>query len=172
LSNTLEELKAHDRHLAVDEDSGEEILEWIEPQAKKCKPVTRTDIWHYYKAKYSRLVSRGWVGSFILCHRDNLTKIKSISQEDPILEVPCAFLDDTIYFLREYVQRMKEELVFNFDEVAMSEWEDRKDKRVIVLKTMDGQTIHYRTLQKVKHISIITCTAVGGESLTLYIVAS
>jgi hypothetical protein len=27
LSNTLEELKAHDRHLAVDEDSGEEILE-------------------------------------------------------------------------------------------------------------------------------------------------
>jgi hypothetical protein len=39
---------------------------------------------------------------------------------------------------------MKAELAFNLDKVGMSEWEDRKDEKVIVLKTIAGQTIHHR----------------------------
>jgi hypothetical protein len=67
---------------------------------------------------------------------------------------------------------MKAELVFNLDEVGLSEWEDRKDRKVIVPMTMDGQTIHHRASRNVKHISIITCITAGGESLTPYIVPS
>jgi hypothetical protein len=65
---------------------------------------------------------------------------------------------------------MKAELVFDLDEVGMSEWEDRKDKKAIVPKTMDSQTIHHRTSQNVKHISIIICISTRKESLTPYIV--
>jgi hypothetical protein len=36
---------------------------------------------------------------------------------------------------------MKAELVFNLDEVGMSEWEDRKEKKVIVPTFMDDRTI-------------------------------
>jgi hypothetical protein len=67
---------------------------------------------------------------------------------------------------------MKAELVFNLDEVGISEWEDRKDRTVIVPKTMDRQTMHHRISRNVKHISIITYITAGGESLTPYIVTS
>jgi hypothetical protein len=62
--------------------------------------------------------------------------------------------------------------VFNLDEVDMSEWEDRKDKKVIVPKTMDSQTIHLRASRNVKHTSIIMCIGIRGESLTPYIMTS
>jgi hypothetical protein len=66
--------------------------------------------------------------------------------------MPRVFLDEMIGCLREYVQEMKAELVFNLDEVGMSvcryagmsEWEDRKNKKVIVPKTMDSQMIYHR----------------------------
>jgi hypothetical protein len=67
---------------------------------------------------------------------------------------------------------MKAELVFNLDEVGMSKWEDRKDKKVIVSKTMAGQTIHHRASRNVKHISIIISITAARKSVTPYIVAS
>jgi hypothetical protein len=33
---------------------------------------------------------------------------------------------------------MKAGFVFNLDEIGMSEWEDRKDRKIIVPKGMDG----------------------------------
>jgi hypothetical protein len=47
LANGLEEPKVCDPHLAIDEDSEGEILELIEDQTEKCKPIPRTDIRHY-----------------------------------------------------------------------------------------------------------------------------
>jgi hypothetical protein len=70
------------------------------------------------------------------------------------------------------MQEMKAELVFNLAEIGMSEWEDRQERKVIVPRTMDGQTIHHRESRSVRHISIITCITAGGESLTPYIVIS
>jgi hypothetical protein len=65
---------------------------------------------------------------------------------------------------------MKIELVFNFDEIGMSEWEDRKERKVIVPATMDGPTIYHRASRSVRHISIMTCITAAGEYLTPYIV--
>jgi hypothetical protein len=67
---------------------------------------------------------------------------------------------------------MKVELVFNLDKVTMSEWEDRKEKKVIVSMTMDGQTIHHDASRSVKHISAIAYITAGGESMTPFIVTS
>jgi hypothetical protein len=61
------------------------------------------------EAKYPRFVNRGWVEFFILRHRDDLTKIKNIPQEDPRLKIPRVFLDEIVRRLREYVQGMKAE---------------------------------------------------------------
>jgi hypothetical protein len=97
---------------------------------------------------------------------------KSTTQEGTRLEVPRVFLDETISCLREFVQRMKAELILNLDEVGMSDWEDRKDKKVVVAQALDGQTIHHRVSRNVRHISIISCVGTGGESLTPYVVTS
>jgi hypothetical protein len=67
---------------------------------------------------------------------------------------------------------MKVELVFNLDEVGMSEWEDHKVRKVIVLIKTDGQTIHHRASRSLRHISITTCISVAEESMTPYIVTS
>jgi hypothetical protein len=70
--------------------------------------------------------------SFLLLDEDHLSNRKSTPQERTRLEVPRVFLDETISCLRDFVQGMKADLVFNLDEVGMSDWEDRKDKKVIV----------------------------------------
>jgi hypothetical protein len=79
------------------------ILEWIETQAEKCKPITCTDIRNYCEEKYSHSVGRRLIDSFISRHCDNLTEVKSICQEDPRLEVPHIFRNEMIRWLRKYV---------------------------------------------------------------------
>jgi hypothetical protein len=51
------------------------------------------------------------------------------------------FLERTEQDLKEHVQRCVAELMFNLDEVGISDWEDRKTKTVIVTAAMLGQTI-------------------------------
>jgi hypothetical protein len=65
---------------------------------------------------------------------------------------------------------MKVELVFNLEKVGMSEWEDRKEKKVTVPMIIDGQTIHHGASRNMKHKSVIACIIGGGESLTPFIV--
>jgi hypothetical protein len=63
-------------------------------------------------------------------------------------------------------------LVFNLNEVGMSECEDHKEKKMIIPATMDGQTMHHRASRSVRYISIITYIIAAEESLTLYIMIS
>jgi hypothetical protein len=56
---------------------------------------------------------------------------------------------------------MKAELVFNLDEVGMSELEDCKKKKVIIPRTMDDQTIHHGASRSMKYISVIACIIAG-----------
>jgi hypothetical protein len=121
LANGLEPPKVRGCHLAINESSETGILEWIEAQIEKCDPVTRTDLRRYCQTKYSVSMSRGWVDLFILRHRDNLAKTKTTLQEDTRLEVPRVFLNENGFCLRQYVQGMKAELVYNLDEVRVSE---------------------------------------------------
>jgi hypothetical protein len=82
------------------------------------------------------------------------------------------FLERIIQDLHEYVQGCVAELVFNLDEVGISDWEDRKTQKVIALAAMLGQTIHPGVSRNVKHISVIACLLAAKESLLHYIVTS
>jgi hypothetical protein len=44
LDNELNDPKVRGRHFALDDDSEIEILEWIQTQAEKYAPITRTDL--------------------------------------------------------------------------------------------------------------------------------
>jgi hypothetical protein len=80
----------------------------------------------------------------------------------------------TVQDLKQNIQRCAADLVFNLDEVGISDWEDRKTttktKTVIVPATMRGQTIHHEISRTVKHISVIACVSAAEESLTPYII--
>jgi hypothetical protein len=103
---------------------------------------------------------------FISRHADELTEKKSSPPEETRLQVPRVFLEETIRTMHETIQRRPSELVFNLDEVEISDWEDRKPKKVVVPITARAHNIHHRISRNVKHISIVTCISASGACLT------
>jgi hypothetical protein len=67
--------------------------------------------------------------------------------------VPTAFLEVAIDGFREHVHSACPELVFNLDEIGISEWEDHHERRVIIPSAMRGQTILHGVHRNLKHIS-------------------
>jgi hypothetical protein len=63
------------------------------------------------------------------------------------------------------IQRCTVELVFDLDEVGVSDWDDCKTRKVAVLVVMQGQKIHHGIYRNVKHISMIACVRSIGKSL-------
>jgi hypothetical protein len=119
-------------------------------------------------------IARGWVNSFVRRHSDQIFKTENTPQEQQRLQVSRLFLERTVQDLKVHVQQCVAELVFNLDEVGISDWEDRKNetKTVIDPVTMRGQTIHHEISRAVKHISVIACVSAAEESLTPYIITS
>jgi hypothetical protein len=68
-------------HFGVDDDSEIEMLEWVQTQAEKHVPITRTDLRNYFEVKYSLSISRGLVRSFILRHRADFIETKITPKE-------------------------------------------------------------------------------------------
>jgi hypothetical protein len=63
LKNGLKPPKQCDRHNALPEDSQPDILAWIQHQAEKSQPSTRTNILHYCSSNFGKGVTREPVGS-------------------------------------------------------------------------------------------------------------
>jgi hypothetical protein len=94
----------------------------------------------------------------------------SIPQEEQRLQIPQGFLYRPIQHLNEYLWKCTVELVFNLDEVGISDWEDRKTTKVVGPATMHGQAIQHGIFRNVKHVSAIACVGTIGKSLLLYII--
>jgi hypothetical protein len=92
------------------------------------------------------------VDSFVKRHAEHLFETESIPQENPRLEVPRIVLEAAIEGFREYIHNVCGELVSNLDEIGISEWEDRTQRRVIVPSTMRGKTIFHGIHRNLKHI--------------------
>jgi hypothetical protein len=61
-----------------------------------------------------------------------------VLQENLRLEVPRVFLQAGLEGFRDHVHSACAELVFNLDEIGISEWEDHCTRRVIVPSAMTG----------------------------------
>jgi hypothetical protein len=121
LRNGYDRPKQRDRHPAAAPDCEADILAWIVRNSEKSTPVTRTDVLYYCAAKLSFSVTRGWVDCFTGNHLSVLTAAKSSPQEDPRLQVPRIFLDETLCCMQEAVHGRLSDLVFNLDEDGISE---------------------------------------------------
>jgi hypothetical protein len=162
------------RHLAIPPEIEQQTLQWIEHNAAKGTTVTVRDVREHLSSCSKSAAARGWVNSFLGRHADRLCKAKIGPQEAQLLEIPRCFLEETVRRIAQHVQGRPTELVFNLDEVGISEWEVRKVKKmnVIVPRSSRGQTIHHKINRRLKHLSVIACVSAAGESLTPYIVTS
>jgi hypothetical protein len=77
-----------------------------------------------------------------------------------------------IEYLNEHLPASCAELVFNVDEVGISECEDRALRKVIVPVSMTDQTIHHGRHRNRKYISVICCVSAAGESLIPFMASS
>jgi hypothetical protein len=66
------------------------------------------------------------------------TQFRSNLLEDRQIHSFLDILERTVQDLNEYAQGAVAELVFNLDEDGISNWEDRKMKRVVVPAAMVG----------------------------------
>jgi hypothetical protein len=74
--------------------------------------------------------------------------------------------------MEEAMQGPVRDLVFNLDEVRVSEWEDWKAMKVVVLMSMGCHSIHHGLNRNLKYITIIPCVAGSGERILPYLIAS
>jgi hypothetical protein len=118
---------------------------------KRKTPVSRTDVRHYFSLKFETEIMKGWVDSFIGRHLTQLIETKSMPQEEPRLQVLRLFLDATLRSMAEAVHGCPADLVFNLDEVRISEWEDRKPKKVIVPMAAEPDSVYHAISRNLKY---------------------
>jgi hypothetical protein len=172
LAHGLEAPEMRARHPGLAEDREREILGWIEKCATKSRPITRLNLREHVATEYDVPAKRGWVNSFIRRHIGELCVAKSSPQEAQRLEIPRCFLEQTLAYIAQFVHGRPTELVFNLDQVGISEWEDRKPQKVLVAKSMSDQTVHHKVNRNLRHVLVIACVSAAGESLIPYIVTS
>jgi hypothetical protein len=147
-------------------------VDWITAKAANNGAVNRTELLHECNKRFGRSITRGWVDSFLTRHAKQLFETKSVPQENPRLEVPRVFLQAGIDRLRDHIHQACAKLVFNLDEIGISEWEDRCTRRVIVPSAIKGQTIFLSVHRNLKHISVVASISAAGEYMTPFFVSS
>jgi hypothetical protein len=82
----------------------------------------------YYTAQFQIKFTRGAVNSFVLQHLSDEIQTKSAPEEEQRSQVPRVFLETISQDLQDYLRGCVAELVFNLDEVAISDWPDETSR--------------------------------------------
>jgi hypothetical protein len=85
--------------------------------------------------------------------------------------VPRAFLEAAIDGFRDHVHNPCLELVFNFDKIGISEWKDRRERRVIIPLAMREQMFFHGVHRNLKHISVMAWISAAGEHMAPFLFA-
>jgi hypothetical protein len=147
-------------------------VEWVAEKAHDSTAITRTDLLHYCIATFGTAVTRGWADLFLSRHAAELFETKSSPQENQRFEVPRVFVEAAIEAVRTHVQNASANLVFNLDEIGISEWEDRVERKVIVPSAMRKQKVFHGIHPGLKHISVVTCISADGDHMIPFLVSS
>jgi hypothetical protein len=102
-------------------DCEQEFVEWLGNEAANHRAVNRTELLHECTERFEKSITRGWIDSLITRHARELFETKNVPQENPRLRVPRVFLEAVIDGFRDNVHNACAELVFNLDEIGVSQ---------------------------------------------------
>jgi hypothetical protein len=136
-----EDLPGRGRHRELSAEIGQGLVGWIVTKAHNHKAVNQTGPLDYCIKNLGTAITRGWVDSFLSRHDNDIFETKSSPQENQRLEVPRAFLEAGIEDTKTQIQNARAELVFNLGEIGISEWEDRIERKVMILSPMRDEKI-------------------------------
>jgi hypothetical protein len=146
--NALEPPKSCCADNSLPDDSEADILACIQHQAENSHPSPRTDISHSRFNKFDRIITRGWVYSFLIRKKGDLTEMMSDRQENTWVQPHLEYLVATICDMEEAIQGS----ICDF----------------LMIMATGGQIIHHGVNGEVNHITVITSMVASGERLIPY----
>jgi hypothetical protein len=103
---------------------------------------------------------------------DEVSRVTVAPQEQLRLSVPHGYLNEYMTLLKKIISILPSQLVFNFDETALSDWEDRKIKPVLVPATEQHSTLHYPVNRNIRHHTLMCCVDAAGDVYCPMLIAS
>jgi hypothetical protein len=113
--------KGRAEHPVFEVDTEQYMIEWITKNAQNHTTVNRTELLHYCGETFGAAVTPRWANSFLFRHKLEQSETIRRPHKKPQLEVPRSFLDTMIASTSEYLPGSCAELVFNLDEICISE---------------------------------------------------
>jgi hypothetical protein len=80
-------------------------------------------------------------------------------------------LDEYITLLKKLIPIVPSEVVFNFHETRLSDWEDGKIKPVLVPAAEEDSTLHYPINRNIRCHTLMCCVKAAGDAYCPMLIA-
>jgi hypothetical protein len=111
-----------------------------------------------------QILMYGWLRTFIDRHRSQVTRAIVHPQEHVRLQVPRCWLDRYIQLIKNYIPQIPAELISNIDEISLSDWEERKEKKVLIPSGHIDSRLHDPVNWSIRHHTLICCISTAGDA--------
>jgi hypothetical protein len=109
--------------------------------------------------------------TFLDWHESKVARTIVHPQEQIKLQVLRCWLDEYIQLIKKYVPTVPAELIFNIDETGLSDWEERKDKPVLIPSDQIEATLHYQINKSLRHHTLTCCISAAGDAYCPLLIA-
>jgi transposase len=154
------------------EDQERELVTLLSSTPPNRQFFTKRELLDEVERRYGKILTYGWVETFLARHSEQITTATIHAQEDPRLQVPHEFLDAYLELVRRHVVGTNSRLVYNLDETGCSDWEERKNYHGIVPVELADDLIHFGVTRRIKHQTLLVCINAAGEMLCPLIIST
>ena len=172
VSTSKKSKKSVGRPLSLNENQEKMLIEQIISKKETGEYMTQRQILNYLEEKFSKVMTTGWLSSFIAKNSNVLAKTVIFPQEDDRLKIPRSYLNKYIDLITKLIGITPAELIYNIDESGLSDWEEKKPKTAIVPKELENCILHYPVSRKNRHVSLVVTINAGGDGYFPMIVTS
>jgi hypothetical protein len=163
-SKAKKQQKLPHRPPALLPDQEDALVALIETGYERGNFVTQRDVLNFVEDNFGKCLTYGWLRSFLSRNASRICRKTVSPQEQTRLEIPRDFLDRYIALIREWVPLVPAELIFNIDECGFSDWEERKEKPVLIPAAAQHTTLHYPVNRQIRHQTLVCCVTAAGDA--------
>jgi hypothetical protein len=88
------------------------------------------------------------------------------------LQAARLYLEQDIVWIKTWAPLVPAEPIFNLDETGLSDGEERKPKRVLILATTEDSRLHDPVDRGIRHQTLLCCISASGDACCPLLVCS
>lgn len=148
------------------------LLLEIEQKAASQGYITQSEIIKWVREKYGKYLTYGWISNFLTRRSGQVIELTVGSQEELRLQVPRIYLQRYLRLIPRVVVGKSLELIFNLEETGISDWEDRRSKKIVAPATLQGRDLHVAVSRKIKHETLLCTVSAAGDAYNPLLISS